>query len=250
VINYNTDDPYGTRDAPKWRLYLKAVPFYDLIVVLRKVNFAEAEARGAQKTLWVTMSVDEEAHARTAMTPEEIQKWSTDVLFVGTWMPERGPLVAELIRLGIPLSIYGSRWDRAKEWPIIQKHWRGPELSCDGDYARAIQCAKVCIGLVSKGNRDESTTRSFEIPYLGSVLCAYRTQEHTELYEEGREAVFWSTAEECAAQCRKLLADENYRQQVAENGRLRCIRNGATNEGRLSQVLSTVLAGQPALQKK
>src|SRR5579872_5514632 len=41
VLNYNVDDPFGTRDALKWRLYLQAVPAYDLLAVVRDCNVAE-----------------------------------------------------------------------------------------------------------------------------------------------------------------------------------------------------------------
>ena len=51
--------PLGTRDKKKWRLYLEAVPHYDLLAVVRQVNIAEAYSRGAKKVLQVFMAVDE-----------------------------------------------------------------------------------------------------------------------------------------------------------------------------------------------
>ena len=243
VINFNVDDPYGNRDANKWKLYLRAVPFYDLIVVVRDCNVAEARAKGARKVLKVWRSADEVAHAPRELTPSDIREWSSEVLFVGTWMPERGPFMAKLIELGVPLAIYGDRWRKAEQWPIIKNHWRGTGLYGDEDYAKAIQNARVCLGLVSKGNRDLSTTRTFEIPLLGSVLCAERTSEHSKLYEEGREAILWSTPEECATKSTDLLRDPDRRNEIAINGRKRCIQNRATNEKVMSLVLETALAG-------
>lgn len=236
IINYNNDDPYGRRDGWRWRQYLRAVPFYDLIVVVRQCNVAEAYARGACKVLRVPMSADEVAHAPRPIREEDRRKWASDVLFIGTWMPERGPLFARLIDLGVPLSIYGSRWQKAPEWPILRSQWRGGELLGD-DYAMAIQCAKVSLGLLSKGNRDLSTQRSFEIPLLGAVLCAERTSEHSDLYREGEEAVFWTSPEECASKCMQLLCHEEYRKEVAMNGRRRCLQNNTTNEAVLGKVL-------------
>ena len=58
IINYNNDDPFGTRDKKKWRLYLEAVPLYDLLAVVRPVNVAEAYALGARKVLQVFMAVE------------------------------------------------------------------------------------------------------------------------------------------------------------------------------------------------
>ncbi len=245
VINYNIDDPYGSRDRNKWRLYLKSVPFYDLVVVIRGCNIPEAKAAGAQSVLLVSRAADEVAHAPRQLTEVERERWGADVTFVGTWMPERGPFIAKLIQLGLPMALYGDRWQKAREWPVIAPAWRGSGLYDDQQYALAILASKVCLGLLSKGNRDLSTTRSFEIPHLGSVLCAERTAEHVQLYREGEEAAFWSDPEECAETCKSLLRDDSWRDRVARNGRERCIANGTTNERVMAQILSCASAGSP-----
>jgi len=237
VVSYQNDDPFGGRDGRRSRLYLQALREYDLAVVVRDCNVMEARTRGARNVMRVFMSGDELEHAPREITREDREKWSSEVLFIGTWMPERGPFMARLLELGVPLSIYGNRWDRAAEWPLLRQAWRGPGLESEEVYARAIQCAKVCLGLLSKENRDMTTQRSFEIPLLGSVLCAERTPEHTALYEENLEAVFWSTPEECAEKCTQLLKAAGMREQLAANGRRRCLQNGTTNEPTMENVV-------------
>lgn len=236
VVNYNVDDPFGARDGGRWRLYLKSVPLYDCLVVVREVNVAEARARGARRVLRVYRSADEEAHAPRALDAADRARWSHDVLFIGTWMPERGALAAALIGRGVPLSIYGDGWAKAREWPAIRASWRGPAIY-GADYAKAIRGAKACLGLLSKGNRDLHTQRTMEIPFAGGVLCAERTIEHRALYREGEEAVFWSDARECAERCRELVAEGARRAAMAARGRERCLANGHLNERVMARVL-------------
>jgi spore maturation protein CgeB len=238
VLNYNNDDPFGTRDKNKWRLYLRSVPFYDLVVVVRDCNVTEAYKMGAIDVLRVHMSSDEVVHAPRKLSPGDCAKWQSEVAFIGTWLPERGPFMAYLVQHGVPLSIWGDRWSKADEWPILKPHWRGPGLYDDDSYAMAVQCAKVCIGMLSKGNRDLCTQRSFEIPQLGGLLCAERTPEHLSLYRQDVEAVFWSDAGECVEQCKRLLSDDVWRSQVARNGQLRSTRNATTNEAIVKQILA------------
>ena len=147
---------------------------------------------------------------------------------------------SRLIELGVPLTIQGGQWQKAPEWPRLQKHWRGGAIEGD-DYARAIQCAKVNLGLLSKGNRDLHTTRSLEIPALGGLLCAERTPEHLAMYDEGAEAAFWSDADECAATCQSLLADDARRQRIAQAGQRRHWRNGHQNETVMQALLSLAI---------
>jgi spore maturation protein CgeB len=237
VVNYNADDPFGQRDGRKWRLYLRSVPVYDLIVVVRDNNVPEAFAVGARDVLRVHRSADEVAHSPRRISADDRLKWASDVAFVGTWMPERGPFMARLMELGVPLAIYGDQWHKAAEWPVLRSAWRGGGLYVDDEYAKAIQCAKVNLGLLSKGNRDQTTSRTFEILSLGGVFCAERTPEHLELYEENQEAVFWSDAEECARKCKDLLANDERRRDLGMKARRRCLQNGTMNQKVVAQIV-------------
>ena len=49
VINLNLDDPYGRRDLNLWKQYRAAVSSYDLVVVVREENIAEARALNAKR---------------------------------------------------------------------------------------------------------------------------------------------------------------------------------------------------------
>jgi hypothetical protein len=242
VICYSTDDPFGTRDRGLWREFLNAVPSYDLLVVVRQPNVDEAYACGARKVMRVYMSADEVAHAPRQLTDAERAEWQSEVVFVGTAFPERGPFLAELVRLGVPLALYGNRYQRLPEWPVLKPHWRPVEAESRDRYANAISAAKVCLGLLSKGNRDLHTTRSMEIPSLGGVLCAERTSEHLALYKEDREAVFWSSPDECAAKCFALLADEAWRKSIAAAGRQRYLGNPWRNNQVVQDILEAATA--------
>lgn len=245
IINYNIDDPTGGRDFRRFHAYCLALPEYDLAAVVREENIKEAYALGARRVIRVWRSADEVSHAPRFLDDGIKNKWSSNVLFLGTWMPERGPFLSKLLDLGVPLTIQGENWRKAPEWPKLRASWRGGAISGD-DYAYAIQCAKVNLGLLSKGNRDLHTTRSLEIPALGGLLCAERTSEHLAMYEEGREAIFWSDPEECARSCKMLLEDEATRRLIAIEGKKRFIKNKNGNQDVLQHILETLFEGENA----
>jgi hypothetical protein len=189
----------------------------------------------------VFRSADELAHAPRSISDADAERWKSEVLFLGTWFPERGPFLLELAKLGVPLTIRGGNWHKAAEWPLLKPYFKGGQLEGD-DYAMAIQCAKVNLGLLSKGNRDLHTTRSLEIPALGALFCAERTEEHLQMYVEGEEALFWSSAEECAAVCRSILQDEPRRRRIAAAGLARSIVNRHYNEVVMNAILERAFA--------
>ena len=243
VVNYNIDDPFGRRDVARFAAYRLSVPHYDLCVVVRSENVAEAERLGAKDVLRLYMTSDEVAHAPRRVTALDAERWHSDVLFLGTWFPERGPFLVELIELGVPLTIRGANWQKAREWPILKSVIKGGQLKGD-DYALALQCAKVNLGLLSKGNRDLHTTRSMEIPSLGALLCAERTEEHLAMYREGEEALFWASAQECAKVCLDVLRDDERRKRIAAAGLARSIVNGNHNERAMNAIVGRAFAKQ------
>jgi hypothetical protein len=251
IVNYNVDDPTGRRDGRRFHAYRQAIRHYDLAVVVREENAEELRALGVEHVHRVFMSFDEVSHAPRELTGEDRKAWASDVLFCGTWMPERGPFMMELIRARLPVTIRGDSWYKAPEWNELRSYWKGAGIYGD-DYAKAIQCARISLGLVSKGNRDLHTTRSLEIPALGGLLCAKRTPEHSQLYVEGREAVFWETASECVQVCKELLSDEARRRAIAEAGQKRAWGAAHRNETVMRSILDRVqrLAASPRRGEK
>lgn len=243
IVNYNIDDPLGKRDVARFRVYRRSLPFYDLCAVVRTENVAEAERLGARDVMRVFRSYDEVSHAPRALDDADRLRWQADVLFLGTWFPERGPFLVDLVNRGVPLTIRGANWNKAAEWGVLQPYWKGGQLQ-GSEYAMAIQCAKVNLGLLSKGNRDLHTTRSLEIPALGGLLCAERTTEHLDMYTEGEEALFWADAEECARVCRMILDDDARRDRIAAAGRARSLVNGHRNELVMQAIIERAIAGR------
>jgi hypothetical protein len=239
VLNYTNDDPLGGHQGRYWDTFRKAVPEYDLAVVMRELNVPEMLAHGARDVYRVWMTYDELAHRPRELSVTDRETWSNDVVFVGTWMPERGPFLADLIRRGVPLAIYGGRWERAPEWPVLRKAFRGPPARGE-DYAKVVQASTACLGLLSKGNRDLHTQRSLEVPALGGLLCGERTSEHLALYRDGEEAVFWSDADECAEQCLRLVAQPDLARSIAIAGQSRVRELRLGNEDMVDEVLRRV----------
>ena len=236
TVVINVDDPFGFRDRLSWLQYRKNVKEYDLVVVFREPNVEEAKAYGAKAVQRVRFSADEIAHAALPLTPKEVAKYSTDILFIGTWMVGRGKFMLDLRTAGLKIAIIGDRWQKAPEWPEIMTAWRAPGVY-GNEYAAYIQCSKICIGLLSEQNRDLHTTRSAEIPAIGSLLCARRTTEHVEFYEDGVEAVFWEDSAECARRCQELLASPESIARIAAAGHARCLANGTMNEPVMQSIL-------------
>ena len=239
VILYNIDDPTGKRDGHKFDSLIKALPYYDQVVVVRAETERECLNLGAQRVMRVHRSYDEVAHQPYVSLADIPSKFKSEVVFVGTWMrhEKRDEFFMELLKYNIPFRIWGDRWEKSPYWDSLKSVYGGGSLS-GREYVAAMQGAKICLGLLSKGNRDLHTTRTLEIPYAGGLLCAERTTEHLDMYVEGEEAVFWSDAKECAAVCKELLANDAKRESIRDAGIRRVRVNSVGNEDICQSILN------------
>tara|TARA_R110000751_G_scaffold1474_8_gene5579 strand:- start:5722 stop:6783 length:1062 start_codon:yes stop_codon:yes gene_type:complete len=239
IVLYNNDDPTGGRDGQRFRSLLKAIPFYDVCAVMRDINVPEYKKRGAQRVLKVLMSYDELQHQPFKKLTNIPNHLRSEVAFIGTYIPgeKRDAFFVKLLQAGIPLSLWGNSWEKSKLWSQLKPAYRGAALS-GRDYVGAIQGAKICLGMLSKGNRDLYTRRSVEIPFAGGLLCAERTTAHENMYQEGQQAVFWEDAAECILKCKRLLQDETLRETIRSNGMQRVRQMPAGNEQVCSQIIN------------
>ena len=98
-------------------------------------------------------------------------------------------------------------------------------------------------GGTSTHRADALTKQGHRVEVIDPWTWLPAGREHMELCEEGREAVFWSNAAECAGQCMALLADEARRKAIAAAGHARALRNGHYNERVMARILD-VATGQ------
>jgi len=108
------------------------------------------------------------------------------------------------------------------------------------DYAKALSAFDINLCFLRKCNRDLQTTRSIEIPACGAFMLGERTPEHLRLFEEGKEAEFFSNERELMDKCRYYLEHPEDRLKIAQNGYLRCQRGGYCYQERLQNVLASI----------
>ncbi len=240
LIMYHNDNPFiGFRNRVKWRHYLNCISIADLTLVYRKSNIMDAKRFGAQNiSLFPPYYISYIHHHAAA---EEVNG-NIDVLFIGHYEKDNRVAVLDyLVQNGISVKVYGTGWEKvAKKYPWlaaqeIRRVW-GKE------YSKLISSAKIALVFLSFLNRDVWTRRCFEIPACGTMMMAPRTYELENLFENGKEAVYFDTKEDLLDKVQYYLKNTSIRERIAKAGRSRCISDGHSEIDRTRELIELIRA--------
>jgi spore maturation protein CgeB len=175
---------------------------------------------------------------RNILEPK-LSQLGSDVCFIGHTQPHYAERLKALSSIGIRLRIWGDAWPAYAETAAWAKGIVSRGLWGES-YPVALACAKIGLGLLGKHIPETSTTRTFEIPAMGTFLLAERTDVHQQLFDEGKEAEFFSSDEEMVEKTRFYLRHDEARRQIAAAGRIRCERSGYSSLDLLRKILEAV----------
>lgn len=227
AVHYTPDAAFFDNRS---REFFRAIPDYDLLITTKPFEMASYARNGAREMLLIHQGYGPRIDPELGAEPRDI-----DVVFIGHCQPHYARML-EAATAAAPLKIWGPGWP-----DFAARHgWAAPVVQGAGlygpNYARTLGRAKIAIGLLSKRVPETTTTRSFEIPAMGTMLLAERTGDHAALFEEGREAEFFATPEELAEKLRRYLADEAARRAVAEAGQAKCRAAGYATDAQFARI--------------
>ena len=107
---------------------------------------------------------------------------------------------------------------------------------------KALNGSKIALVFFSTWNKDTFTRRVFEIPVCGTLMLSQRTDTMQTLYQEDKEAVYYSTPEELADKARYYLENDTVRAKIVEASRQRCVDSGYDIYSRMQAWLKVVNA--------
>ncbi len=218
------------------RHFTASIPHYDVLFTTKSAEVELYRRLGGRRVILTHQSYDPERFFPRPTDPAR----SADVTFVGHREGHYDRCLRAVAAEEVALKVWGPGWDGG----LLRPAWRNGRVQggalWGADYPAALASAKICLGLLSKRYPDTTTTRTFEIPACGAFLLAERTKEHTDLFEPGREADFFSSPGELVEKVRYYLAHEDERRRIAAAGRERCLRSGYSTEHRMREMLECV----------
>ncbi|MCX5784285.1 MAG: glycosyltransferase [Elusimicrobia bacterium] len=218
IVGYSPDDMAGPHNQTD--RFLKSLKYYDIYFTTKTYGVPELKALGCPDVRFVTNGYDPETHKPYRLTNHEKQIFGGPVGFIGDYEQERADSIRFLADHGVKVRIWGPNWNKMK--PHHNIVIEGKPLWGE-DYAKAVCAFDINLGFLRKINRDRQTQRSVEIPATRSFMLAERTDEHLALFEEGKEAEYFSSDQELLKKVNYYLENPEEREKIAAAGFERCV---------------------------
>jgi spore maturation protein CgeB len=238
IVGYSPD--LMTVKHNQSKQFIESLPFYDIYVTTKSYAVVDMYRMGCKNIKYVGNAFQEDFHYPRNVTPEIYERLAGEVGFIGAWEQERADSIIYLANHGINIRIWGGgKWlQYINKYPTLRIEEKG---LFSEEYCQSLSAFKVNLCFLRKINLDQQTTRSVEIPACQGFMLAERTSEHLELFEENKEAAYFSSNEELLEKCRYYLSHEKERVQIAINGRERCMKSGYSNKERILSLLNEIL---------
>ena len=240
IIFFCMDNPFVKRDKKKWQLFLEAAKHYDLIAYQQDSRIKLSKKLGLKNSLLVLPPYGKKIHCKQKLTSAEKIKYNNDVIFVGTWSPQKGIFLKKLIDLGLSLKIYGTRWDNDPNYKSLKLITKLAHVS-PNIYSKLIYGAKIALCLFAEENLDTLTSRSTEIPAIGTLICSFRTKAMKKILIEDKEAIYFNNPNECFKKCNFYLKKQKKAKKIALSGHIKITKTlKASNDDIIKKIVNNV----------
>lgn len=235
TVCYNQDNPFGPRRDGCWYQFYKTYPMFDLHCLFRNADIPRYQEWGLNY-LKIQLSYDPREHFPPPAGWSDSDR-TREASYIGSPHEDRPRFLRTLRdQYQIPVTISGPRWDRVLNSDERRDCLRGGMLK-DADYRENIWKSKINLAFITELNEEDVVHKAFEIAACRGFLLAQRSPGHEACFQEGKEAEFFSSPEECARKIRYYLEHPLERERIAMEGCERARQSGYDNDTQLSRVL-------------
>lgn len=243
VLMYHSHDNNFSSGILKPNHFFSTLNEYDLVFTTKSQNVERYKSLGQQNSFFIPSAYEPAVHHPVLEQDSRYRKSELLVTFVGTYDRSRDPI---LEKVGWDrLQVWGSHWQRSPHFPKHKDHIH-PNPIYYFEFADVLSSSACSLGLLRAEAEDLHTQRTFEIPACGALQFSPRTDEILSFFEEDKEIVCFSSAEELKDKLDYYLRDESARRKVAEAGHRRCVDG---KHAYIDRVRSMIQLAAPQLRR-
>jgi spore maturation protein CgeB len=230
-----------TTDPPTdFKNILEAAPFYDHLFCAGSEAADIFNNNGLTNVTWIPFACDPNFHKPIVLSIEEQKKYGKDVVFVGSYYPNRANLLESLADLD--LGIWGPYWDKLDSHSPLKGKTNSVKINYD-EWVKIYNAAKIVLVIHYQNLRipcHQASPKLFEAMACRRCVFCDNQRDAKELFRDGHDVIFFSDAQDLRKKVGYYL---NHAEERLIIGRQACLRvtTEHTYQHRIAQMLSILM---------
>ncbi|MBN2570312.1 MAG: glycosyltransferase [Deltaproteobacteria bacterium] len=231
-----------TIDAPlDFQPILDAASRYDHIYCQGTEAMELLERAGIHGAHWLPMACDPFQHKPVKLSAEEKKYYGKELVFVGSYYPNRAELFEELS--DFDFGIWGPGWDKLGKKSKIRKCIKGAH-TLPSEWLKIYSASKIVLVTHYQDPENrfsvyQASPKVFEAMACGAFVVCDRQRDVFDLFTDGKHLVGLDDSRDLVEKIKYFLEHEDQRLEIARQGREEVIHSH-TYVNRLSKLLSEI----------
>jgi len=167
---------------------------------------------GVKNVVYLPPYTIPEVYKKIDLKEEEREKFGSDLVFVGTWRPDREEILSKL--LDFDIKIYGNGWRNNSRLP---KKYVNNEVNVF-EMNKIYNASKIVLNVHHSWGKNDANFRTFEALGSGAFIIDERKKDIISLFKENEEIVLYENIAELREKIEHFLWDEESRKRIARKG--------------------------------
>ncbi len=215
-----------TIDAPlNFQPIVVVAPVYDHIFCQGTEAIELLNGAGIKDARWLPMACDPDCHFPVACTAADKEKYGSDIVFVGSYYPERAHLFEKIS--GLDLAIWGPGWDSLDLNSPLRRCMRGAHTAPE-EWLKIYSASKIVLAThyhdpEGKFPVYQASPRVFEALACGAFVICDRQRDVFSLFKEGEHLAAFQDSGDFGDKVKYYLDHPDERAAIARRGRTECL---------------------------
>ena len=231
-----------TIDSPlKFQPIIDVAPFYDHIFCQGTEAIELLDREGIEGAKWLPMACDPIEHRPVEISAEEKERYGDDVVFVGSYYPNRAELFENLA--DFDFGIWGPGWEKLEAKSKLRRRIKGSHTP-PSEWLKIYSASKIVLVTHYQDPEKrfpvyQASPRVFETMACGAFAVSDNQRDVFSLFKDGEHLICFDNHGELIEKIKYYLDHSEERERIALQGREEVLKNH-TYEHRIEKLLSVV----------
>ena len=231
-----------TTDAPfNFKPIINVAPLYDHIFCQGTEAVELLNRAGIEGTQWLPVACDPNVHSSVEISPEERRHYGNDVVFAGSYYPNRAELFERLVDFN--LGIWGPGWEKLDQKSKLIGCIRGT-YTPPSEWSKIYSASKIILATHYQDPERkipvyQASPRIFEALACGAFVISDNQRDVFLLFKDSQHLVRFDGPNNLMEKIQYYINHYEERKKIADRGREEVIKNH-TYVHRIEKLLSLI----------